>query len=136
MVGGPILRYVRVDRYHDVHTGRRNVGLYLCTNLIYFVVFWCSIFGDAGEPMVSRTDIIKKCVVPNPMIRVTTCWKWEWEKPLRGTALSFLLFSISRHIFYFSIPSPKARFRDSRLRDTPPSKKCKLPFDFKSLHSM
>ena len=59
MIGGPNLRYVRVDRSHGVHTGRGSVGLCLCTNLIYDVVFWCSIFGDAGEPMVSRTDIIK-----------------------------------------------------------------------------
>ena len=33
------------------------VGLGPCPNLIYHVVFWCSIFGDAGEPMVSRTRI-------------------------------------------------------------------------------
>ena len=65
MIGGPNLRYVRVDRYHDVHTGRGNVGLSLCTILIYYyyMVFWCvrdgSIFGDAGEPMVSRTDTMK-----------------------------------------------------------------------------
>ena len=26
----------------------------LCTNLIYYMVFCCSIFGDAGEPMVSE----------------------------------------------------------------------------------
>ena len=60
MVGGPNLRYARVDRNRDVHTGRGNVGLCLRTkNLIYYVVFWCSIFGDAGEPMVPRTGIIK-----------------------------------------------------------------------------
>ena len=58
-IGGPNLRYVRVDRYHDGHTGRGNIGL-LClgTNPIHSVVFSCSIFGYAGEPMVSRTDII------------------------------------------------------------------------------
>ena len=34
--------------------------VYACAqNLIYHVVLWCSIFGDAGEPMVSQTDIIK-----------------------------------------------------------------------------
>ena len=35
MIGGPNLRYARVDRTHDVHTGRGNIGLCLCTNLIY-----------------------------------------------------------------------------------------------------
>ena len=59
MIGRPNRRYARVDRNHDVHTGRRNVGLCLGTHLIYNVVFCCSIVGDAGEPMVSRKDIIK-----------------------------------------------------------------------------
>ena len=40
MIGDPNLRYVRVDRYHDVHTGRGDVGLCLCTSMIYYMVFW------------------------------------------------------------------------------------------------
>ena len=64
MIIGPNLRYVRVDRYHDVHTGRGDVGFFRCTNLIYYVVFWCSIFGDAAEPMVPRTYIMKKISGP------------------------------------------------------------------------
>ena len=45
---------------YDVHTGGGNVGLCPCTNLIYYVwYFGVSIFGDAGEPMVSRTEILK-----------------------------------------------------------------------------
>ena len=35
MIGGPNLRYVRVDDYHDVHTGRGNVDVCLCPSLIY-----------------------------------------------------------------------------------------------------
>ena len=33
VIGVLNLRYVRVDRCHDVHAGRGNVGLCLCTNL-------------------------------------------------------------------------------------------------------
>ena len=40
MIGDPNLRYVRVDRYHDVHTGRGDVGLCLCTSMIYYMVLW------------------------------------------------------------------------------------------------
>ena len=73
MIGGLNLRYAGVHRNHDVHTGRGDVGLCLCINLIYYVVFWCSIFGDAGEPMVTRTGIIKKIsVIANLIIMVTT----------------------------------------------------------------
>ncbi len=54
MIGGPNLRYARVDSFHDAHTGRGNVGLCLHKfdlrygSLVYVMV--ASIFGDAGDP--------------------------------------------------------------------------------------
>ena len=40
-----------IDYYKNQNTLLQLVGL-LClrANLIYYVVFWCNIFGDAGEP--------------------------------------------------------------------------------------